>query len=250
MTCQKDSICVISITMARVPAGFPLLSVPVSLRIRLRKAWNGFFLCVFLLRSVIIQAWGTDTQRDSHPPRWPLPSPWPIHLWWWIIFHNSPFPSFPHRVVPPNELFLHIWGQECLADSDVEPPCEGWPSFRSIRSPPCIAPTALPALHPQPPTTTAPQCASPLQASLPMILRLQNKEDVFLLIPLWAPPPEFSFPVPGYTCLFPEGFPVECPFLPGEIPPWLAGVRLALGPAPKDKTQASFLNPLPKLAAQ
>ena len=47
MTCQTDSICVISITMARVPAGFPLLSVPVSLRMRLRKAWNGFFCVSF-----------------------------------------------------------------------------------------------------------------------------------------------------------------------------------------------------------
>ena len=207
-----------------------------------QESLEWFFPWVFLLlfRPVTIQAWGAGTGRDGHPPRWPLgPSVSDGGRTLLLNYPRQPFPIIPHRVVPPSEFFLQIWGKGCLADSGVEPLCEGWPSFQSISSPPRVVPTAQ-APH-------RPQRASPRQASPPAILRLQSKGAVFLLVPLWAPPPESSFPAPGYTCLFPEGFPVECPFLPGEIPPWLAGVRLALGPAPKDKTQASFLNPLPSL---
>lgn len=235
-----DSICVVSMTMARALAGFPLASVAISPRVRLRQAQSGSACPSSLAQACHgsgSRNWDSVGQSSSTGDRCPpfgdasptvdAPLSW--------VFHNSAFPSFPVGY------FLQSWRQGVH--------CRQWSGATMWAVTQLPGPlTALPALHPQ---LRHPQvCVAACRPLPPMILRLQNKEAVFLLIPLWAPPPESSFPVPGYTGLFPEWFPVECPFLPGEIPPWLAGIQLALSPVPKDETQAPLLNTPPKHAAQ
>lgn len=155
--------------------------------------------------------------------RWSLPSPWPIYLQWWM--HH--FPSFPMGCQQVIRL-VNLGAAEWITYNDL---------YRLAVAHAPGPSTAVPALHPQAYAPPGVCLASPASRSHAP----QAAEQGGCFSPYPTPSPtSWVFISSPKIQLSPERFPVEHPFLSGEIPAPPTGVWLVLylHPFPKNTTHS------------